>query len=664
MLIIILSQISDSGQVLIWPEFSWVSLVQGVTFLTFLFAIVFLFQKVVRVRNQRIHAYREMILAKLNLRAFYSKDVILLHEFLHHVTYSRLRKMAEVTSWYSEYFIPQFLEFIGNHTNLPAWKCILLVQTLDRSTNVSGDSSEKYLTGILQINTKENVPIVLECPGMDADSVDRRIPAKIYAKRGADLLSHMKNPKVQLYFRKENHIWFRSNAVLRFYKDTNLTLQIKSAPEEDAIKTKEWVDLVREKKFIEPKSQPSPKNSDVFLEEYMDSISQILAYSGLQQNICGQIRNLVKTYKEHPGYIRREHKQEDYKILIRLYKACFVKFRSQTENVPKPVLLFMYFFFLDETLVSNKRIIDLEASIAVLKSASPMLPNSGVKISIHLLPDWLNLVLGGKKNPSKNQMGQSYDQVQKSKLLWNQGEEVKNLRDKEYLLRLLDWELDSLLYTGLLGISLNPNLSYPILSEDRFYGNTEASLLYPRKISSSVEQVLKMDAGLFNRLVCVTSPLNTNQQDWIRKEFFADCILLPYAGDRGVLWQETSDGNLARSRLLFPTVFKENIGLAVTKTLGEFRWETERTFRGRKWKDSLPVTLTSQYNEYLEMFQKDPDLTSEAKKKVEQQWSNVRRNIKDMFSVDYANWILYEVVGKPRLNRNAREILTRFVPTN
>ena len=342
-----------------------------------------------------------------------------------------------------------------------------------------------------------------------------------------------------------------------------------------------------------------------------------------------------------------------------------MKFRSQTENIPKPVLLFMYFFFLDETLVSENRIRDLESSVTALKVNSIVASESKEKILIHLFPDWLNLVLGGKRYPSKNQMGQTYDQVEKSKLLWNQGAEVKNLRDKEYLLNLLDWELDSLLYMGILGISLNPNFAYPILSEDQFYGDTAGSLLHPFKISASAEEVLKSDPRLFSREVNANSTSNLKVVNWMRKEYFADFILLPYGGDRGVLWQDTSEGNLSRSRLLFPTVFKENINLTVAKVLGEFRWETERSFRGRKWKDSPPDTMTSQYNEYLEFFPKSTSLTFEAKKKIKVQWTKARQNIKDMFAIDYANWILYErIPGRSKLNANVREILSKYIQLN
>ncbi|GBF38517.1 hypothetical protein [Leptospira johnsonii] len=661
----ILSQIHNSEQILIWPEFTWASTVNGTILLFTVLAIAYILHKLAKKRNERTKAYRERILAKLDLRVFQSKDIILFHEFIYQLSYTKLRKISEDPAWYAKYFIVEFMKFLGDHTNIPSWKIVLLVQLTDTAVSLSENSQPGYIPAILQINTKEDSAILLEVDEASDISLGKRISGKIYAKRGDNLLSLKKNPNVQLYFQNWNNIWFKVTATLRSHNEMGFDLFIKDIPEKDNIRTTNWIEAPREKKFVETKVVQEPIEPGEIYKEYKDSLTTILEYSSVAPDVAGQIRNLVKSFMEHPGYIRRKHRQEDYKILIQLYRACFLKFRSQTENIPKPVLLFMYFFFLDETLVSERRIIDLESSVAALKVTSATASESKSKILIHLFPDWLNLVLGGKRNPSKNQMGQTYDQVEKSKLLWNQGAEVKNLRDKEYLLKLLDWELDSLLYMGILGISLNPNFAYPILSEDQFYGDTAGSLLHPHKISTSVEKILKMDPGLFSREVNANSSSNLKIVNWMRKEYFADFILLPYGGDRGVLWQDTSEGNISRSRLLFPTVFKENIDLAVTKALGEFRWETERSFRGRKWKDSPPDTMTSQYNEYLEYFPNSPSLTFEAKKKIKEQWTKARQNIKDMFAVDYANWILYEQIpGRSKLNAKVREILSRYIQLN
>ncbi|EPG75284.1 hypothetical protein LEP1GSC058_1965 [Leptospira fainei serovar Hurstbridge str. BUT 6] len=650
----LLSQESGSP-ILIWPEFSWTPVINGLIFLVFLITAIYFVQKSINRRNQNEKSFQQKILAKLHLHEFNNKEVNLFHDFLDRISFAELKQLAEDPAWYQKYFLPEFLPFLANHSNLPTWKDVLLVQSLDHLIQTSSPLPKNNFQALLASDSEESFPTILEVHEIDENSIGKQIKAKVYTKQGTHPFALTRYEKVKIYFRNADKKWFRSDAVLISQQDSNIVLQIKSLPELDEKKTKEWVET--------PKGDSlSPKSPDVFPEEYRGSLSQILAYSSLPPSVCEQIKNLVKGYKDHPGYVRNRHNPEDYKVLIRLYKACFLKFRSDISDVPKPVILFLYFFFLDETILSGKRIQELEVSIHELKSSikDPVAPE--IKLALHLLPDWLNLILAGKKTPSRNQMGQSYDQVQKSGLLWNKEPEVKNLQDKEYLLHLLDWELENTLHAGLLGISLNPSQAYPILSEDQFYGDTNSNLLFPKKLLFNADLVLKVDPGLFYREVRSNSAGNTNQQDLIRKEFFADCILLPFSGNRGVFWQDASNGNLTNSRLFFPTILNENVTLAITKAMGEFRWETERSFRGRKWKEPIPSTLTSEYYDYLENFRKNPNLTIDAKKRIDQQWIKVRHNIKDMFSIDYAYWILFEGSGKPRLNRTAREILARFIP--
>ncbi|PJZ75409.1 hypothetical protein [Leptospira neocaledonica] len=646
----------DSGNpILIWPEFSWTPVISGAIFLVLLFTVIYLLQRYLRGQNRLALEYRAKIVSKLQLHHFNSKDTNLFHTFLDQVDNLDLKRLAEDPSWYRKHFLPEFLQFLAEQSNLPAWKDILIIHTLDHLIEDHKTTAKNFITAILETDSEERFPALLGIQELDENSLNKAIRARIYTKKVGATFSLTRYERMQILIPDENKQWLKSEAILISQEGTNLTLQIKTVPELDEKKTEEWIET--------PKTSPAgPAHPSIIPDEYVNSLAQILEYSGLHASTCEEITRLVHAYKEHPGLIRRRHRQEDYKILIRLYKVCFIKFRSQTTNIPKPVLLFIYFFFLDEGLLSAKRLQDLELAIATLKSSMTDRQYQEVKLSIHLLPDWLNLILAGKKNPSQNHMGQTYDQIQKSNLRWNQEPEAKNIMNKEYLLHILDWELENILYMGLLGISLNPNFAYPILSEDQFYGATEANLTFTDKILSNAERVSKIDTSIFQRQVTAISNTDPSHTEQYRKEFFADCILLPYSGNRGVLWQETSIGNQDYSRLLFPVVMTENATLVVTKTLGEFRWETERSMRGRKWKDPIPASLTSEYYSYLENFQKNPNLTIEAKKRIEQQWVKVGKNIKDMFSIDYAYWILLEAEGKPRLNRVVREILNRFVP--
>ncbi|TGJ98990.1 hypothetical protein EHQ53_10595 [Leptospira langatensis] len=644
----------DSGEpILIWPEFSWNSVINGTIFLVAVLLTAYLVQRYIRRKNSLSKEYKNRILTKLQLHKFHSKDIPLFHSFLDQVSDTDLRRLAEDPAWYRRYFLPEFLQFLADQSNRPAWKDILTIHSLDHLIEDHKGHPKNFITAILKTDSEEIFPALIKSQELDANSLHKELKAVIYTKKGNSPLSLSRYGKIQVLIPNESKRWFRSEAILISQEGNSLNLQIQTSPELDPKIDEDWTDTVKANSIWKDPAVP---------EEYKNSLLQILEYSGLNASHQGEIVRLVGIFKEHPGLLRRQHKEEDYKILIHLYKACFIKFRAHKASVPKSVLLFLYYFFLDEELFPAKRIKELENAISNFQSSISDLQYSEAKFSIHFFPDWLNLILAGKKKPSKNQLGQSYEQAKKSELRWNQTLEEENLQNKEYLSHILDWELENLLSHGLASISLSPNLSYPISSEDQFYGLTEDNLAFPNHILTQSEKVLKIDPSLFQRQLNDIHSPSRDLETFSKREMYADCILLPYAGNRGILWQDSVEENQSYCRILFPMILGEKLNLIVTKVLGEFRWETERTLRGNKWKEPTPASITSEYFDYIENFRRNPHLTVEAKKRVEQQWEKTGKNIKDMFSIDYANWILMEAEGKPRLNRIAREILSRFVP--
>ncbi|TGK01678.1 hypothetical protein EHO59_11235 [Leptospira semungkisensis] len=641
------------GPILIWPEFSWSSVAKGTIFLVAVLLTAYFVQRHLRRKNSLSKEYKTRILTKLQLHKFHSKDIPLFHSFLDQVSDTDLKRLAEDPAWYRRYFLPEFLQFLAEQSNRPAWKDILTIHTLDHLIEDHQGHPKKFITAILKTDSEEIFPALIKTQELDASSVQKEFKAVIYTKKGNSSFSLSRYGKIQVLIPNESKRWFRSEAILISQEGTSLILQLQTSPELDPKIDEQWTDTTKADSIFKDPAVP---------EEYKNSLLQILEYSGLNTSHQGEIVRLVGIFKEHPGLLRRQHKEEDYKILIHLYKACFIKFRAHRASVPKPVLLFLHYFYLDEELFPTKRIKELENAISNFQTSISDLQYAEAKLSIHLLPDWLNLILAGKKKPSKNQLGQSYEQVKKSELRWNQTLEEENLQSKEYLSHILDWELENLLSHGLTGISLSPNLSYPISAEDQFYGLTEDNLAFPNNIITQAEKVLKTDPGLFIRQLNDSPSSNQSPDNSSKREMYADCILLPYAGNRGILWQDSVEDNLSYCRILFPMILGEKLTLIVTKVLGEFRWETERSLRGHKWKESIPASITSEYFNYIENFRRNPHLTVEAKKRVDQQWTKTGKNIKDMFSIDYANWILLEAEGKPRLNRIAREILNRFVP--
>ena len=95
---------------------------------------------------------------------------------------------------------------------------------------------------------------------------------------------------------------------------------------------------------------------------------------------------------------------------------------------------------------------------------------------------------------------------------------------------------------------------------------------------------------------------------------------------------------------------------------GRFRWEMCRKIQGVHWNDITEPSLTSEYNDYIQYYRKNHELTAEAREKVKNALYKAKNNYREVFVKDYQNWIKYESRGSFRLNKVARDIIFRYCP--
>ncbi|XDD52389.1 hypothetical protein AB3N59_18815 [Leptospira sp. WS92.C1] len=647
--------LAQARPILVWPEFSWVPVINGTIFVVLLVLAGYYLEKRFRNSIERRAFLRARILKRLPLNDLNGRDVIQIHTFLDHASVSVLQRIADSSSWFQEAFLPEFAHYLAHQGELPAWRDVLIFKRLQHLVHDLGPHPKKILPVVFLTDGEEAFPGFLYSGIPGADFVQKSLHAKVFTKKLYHSFPVSPGEKIHVLFSGEEKDWVRFEATVLSIKTNDIGIQVHSVPEKDPEKTRIWGGIQMVGAGGEQEDTPLP-------DEFKGSLSQILKYGGMDSSTNGDIQRRVHAFKEHPGLVRKEHKPEEIQTFIQLYAACYARYRSDVSPIPKPVLLFLYFFFLDETLLSPSRIVQLYSTLEKLRSRVQDSHPSHHTLAVYLLPEWLGLILAGKKTPSKNHLAQSYEQVKASIVRRTGTDEFETQSGIADLLHLLDWELSNLLFNGLIGVSSNPNLAYPILSEDQMYGETDSFLITPEKLNAVVDYVHKIDRHLFYRQISFEPEQSPGKPELAMKEIFPDCIILPVFGNRGVLWQEITAGLTSRGRLVFPQVLNENVTLAITRTLGEFRWEMERTVRGRKWKDSSPPSLTSEYYLYLENYRKSPAMTPDAKKTVDQQMTKYRKNLKDMFSSDYSYWILFESSGKLRLNRVSRDILNRYVP--
>ena len=98
------------------------------------------------------------------------------------------------------------------------------------------------------------------------------------------------------------------------------------------------------------------------------------------------------------------------------------------------------------------------------------------------------------------------------------------------------------------------------------------------------------------------------------------------------------------------------------KLLGRFRWELCRTIQGSAWNNIQIKSLTSEYSDFIQFYKKNRDLSEEKKEKLKMQIQKNRNNTREVFVVDYENWMKHESKGGLLLSKPVREILATYCP--
>ena len=100
----------------------------------------------------------------------------------------------------------------------------------------------------------------------------------------------------------------------------------------------------------------------------------------------------------------------------------------------------------------------------------------------------------------------------------------------------------------------------------------------------------------------------------------------------------------------------------IIRCSGQFRWELCRTMQGPAWNNVQIKSLTSEYSDYIQFYRKNHDLSEEKKEKIKLQIQKCRNSTREVFALDYENWVKNESHSAITLNKLAREILATYCP--
>lgn len=396
-------------------------------------------------------------------------------------------------------------------------------------------------------------------------------------------------------------------------------------------------------------------------EEGVDYLEQILTYSEYEAEKAEKFRQDIQEFKNLPDRLattddvrklRRQITQGFYDI----YELSFYR-TLKKGKVPVAVKMFLNFGFMDEELAGEDNthsLYDLVADLSVFKANN-----------VFTIYEWLMSIYRGENEPSRNEFDMDYlsylnEQKKTGKITAAQ---VKELADDRH--EKVDFEMKNMFVSTNRATYGKISTFSPILCEDDIIGTLESMMITADKANSALDGIRKVDFSLFFREVGYSDPEHDLNMEQIQKEVLPNIILMPNAGTKAMMWQETAGIKRDTSaRFIFPIFTVVDVEELMIEVSGRFRWEMCRKIQGVRWNDITEPSLTSEYNDYIQYYRKNHDLSPDAKDKIKNSLTKAKNNFREVFVRDYHSWIRYESKGSFRLNKVARDIIFRYCPFN
>ncbi|NLK28054.1 MAG: hypothetical protein GX306_06895 [Clostridiales bacterium] len=394
------------------------------------------------------------------------------------------------------------------------------------------------------------------------------------------------------------------------------------------------------------------------LEEMANSFQKLLDYSGLDAEKTEYMKNTLLDYinlKDRNSSdttartIRRNLATNHYE----LYKLIFLK-AYHDKDIPKIVDLFLKYGYADERLLSKEQLL----SLYFLKD----MPKTG-PCQVYNIKEWLTLIYQGKKEPSKNEFDMEYPEYITS--LKKQGR-LSEKEAKEWLTNpecRLDYEIQNMFRYNNRTTSGQIFSFVPILQKDMLGNDFQRLYINSEKVNDTLQNLLKIDYSIFDHEVIYTNEKKNIVKEYVIKRVYPDIILMPTVGSNGIMWQEiTGRKRDSSARFLLPIFVESNLTTLMVRMFGRYRWEMCRTVEGTAWNDIKHKSLTSEYSDYLQFYRKNKELSEEKKEKIKNQIQKGRNNSREIFVMDYEQWINFESKGAIKLNKPVREIMATYCP--
>ena len=400
------------------------------------------------------------------------------------------------------------------------------------------------------------------------------------------------------------------------------------------------------------------EDSERVISELKDSFRTLLLYAEIETDKAEEMMETMNSFVnlkdrmsgDDSARAIRRHLTENHYLL---YTVIFLK-AYRDKSVPRLVDMFLRYGYADERLMNKDQLLTLY----FLEEEKP----SNQEIQIYNIKEWLTLIYEGKKQPSKNEFDLDYQEMLAS--LKKQG----RFSDKELQEwsvspeRKVEYEIQNMFrYNNKL---TNGQISTftPVLQRDMLVNSFDKTYLPPSRIIDVMKELMRIDYSIFDREVLYVDKDKVTTKEYMIKRVYPDIIMMPTVGVNGIMWQEiTGKRRDSAGRFLLPLFCETNPSAIMTKLYGRFRWEMCRSIEGMSWNDIKHKSLTSEYSDYLQFYRKNRELSEEKKEKLKLQIQR-GRNSREIFVIDYEQWVNNEAMGAIKLNKPVREILATYCP--
>lgn len=394
-----------------------------------------------------------------------------------------------------------------------------------------------------------------------------------------------------------------------------------------------------------------------------NSLEQIFAYAGVSEDMITEYTAQLQTFA---SLTDKTSTEDDVRRLrkrlsdgfYQLYEKVFRKaYKKEDKELPLPVVLFLNFGLIDETLITRAQLLALE-KLAIT-------PVNTKKEGSHIFTvrEWLTWVYEGKREPSKNEFDQEYSEMlrelKKSGQI-NAEQEAAMLGDPN---ERLHYEIQNLFRYNHRLVNGQLSIFVPFLYADLLGNGAETAFLSKESVEKGLEAVRGVDYSLFYREFLYVNKELGIEKEYRVAEVLPDIILFPTMGSKSILWQDISCRRRdTPGRFLLPLFAEVSLEDLLIRVAGRYRWELCRTIQGAAWNNIQVKSLTSEYTDYLMYYKKNRDISEERKEKVKAQLQKAKNNYREVFAMDYEVWMKNESTGAMKLNKVAREILAMYCP--